>query len=108
MSDHRPRLFSGARSNNLSYDFAFSATTVPSFKKLFSSRVKAVCGDSRCGEGRRVSTAYASTSAGAATIILARTASRLSIHLQQPDDAHAMSIGCNHAAGIRKKSGRHA
>ena len=43
--DPSATLFFGARSNNVSYDFAVNAITVASFKKLFSSRVKAICGD---------------------------------------------------------------
>lgn len=83
----------GARSNKVSYDLAFSAIIVANFKKLFSSRVKAVCGDNRWGGGRRVSTAYASTNVPElprSSWHARRAASRF--HLQRTHDAHATNI----------------
>ena len=90
--DHPPRLFLEHGSNKVSYDFAFNAITVASFKKLFSSRVKAVCGDSRFG-GESESeqrTPQSTTEPQQSPWPAGRDTSPYS--LQQPHDAHAMSI----------------
>jgi hypothetical protein len=82
----------GARSNKVSYDFAFNAITVASFKKLFSSSVRAVCGAiDAAGESESAQRTPQSTTEPQQSPWPARRDAS-PYRLQQPHDAHAMSI----------------